>query len=145
MTTNLNNRGNAEPQRVEKKTSLSNGLLVLVGLVALLLAILLGWQSWNHARLKIEVAFAEEQTRIFEDMRQQALGESPSGAAEALAYVVNYYPTGTKQREGSRLDKVVERSRASVAKDIIFELRQKTGEDLGTKPEAWIEKYANNK
>ena len=138
-------RGDAETQRNGKKTSLSNGLLVLVGLGALLLAILLGWQSWNYGRLKIEVAFAEEQTRIFEDMRQQALGGSPSGAAESLAYVVNYYPTGTKQREGSRLDKVVERARASVVRDIISELRQKTGEDLGGKPEAWIEKYATHK
>lgn len=144
MKENLQHRG-AETQRDGNKTSLSNGLLVLVGLVALLLAILLGWQTWNHARLKIEIAFAEEQTRIFEDMRQQALGGSPSGATEALAYVVSYYPTGSKQREGSRLDKVVERARASVIGDIISELRQKTGEDLGAKPEAWIEKYAKNK
>jgi hypothetical protein len=115
-----------------------------VGLIVLL-AILLGWQSWNHARLKIEVAFAEEQTRIFEDMRQQALGGSPSGAAGALAYVVNYYPSGTKQREGSRLDKVVEQMRSCTIRDIISQLRQKTGEDLGEKPDAWIEKYANNK
>jgi hypothetical protein len=72
--------------------------------VIVLLAILLGWQSWNHARLKIEVAFAEEQTRIFQQIRQQAIAGSPSGAAESLACVVNYYPSGTKQREGSRLD-----------------------------------------
>ena len=110
-----------------------------------LLAILLGWQSWNHARLKIEVALAEEQTRIFEQMRQQAMEGEPSGAAESLAYVVNYYPSGTKQRQGSRLDKVVERMRSSAVRDIISQLCQKTGEDLGGKPEAWIEKYAKNK
>jgi hypothetical protein len=127
------------------KKSFSNSLIALLGFAALLLAILLGWQSWNHARLKIEVAFADEQTRIFEDMRQQAFGGSPSGAAEALAYAVNYYPSGTKQREGSRLDKVVERARASVVRDIVSGLRQKTGENLGEKPEAWIEKYAKNK
>ena len=138
-------RGDAETQRSERKTSFSNGLLVLVGLGALLLAILLGWQSWNYVRVKIEVAVAEEQTRIFEDMRNQALGASPTGAAESLAYVVNYYPTGTKQREGSRLDRVVERARAATVREIISELRQKTGEDLGAKPDAWIEKYAKNK
>jgi len=145
MKTNQNNRGDAETRSDEKKTHFSNGLLAFVSLVALLLAILLGWQSWNHARLKIGVAFAEEQTRIFEDMRQQAVGGSPLGAAEALAYVVNYYPSGTKQREGSRLDRVVERARASVVSDIISGLRQKTGENLGAQPEAWIEKYAKNK
>ena len=127
------------------KKNFSNGLIALLAFVALLLAILLGWQSWNHARLKIEVAFAEEQTRIFEQMRQQAVGGSPSGAAESLAYVVNYYPSGTKQREGSRLDGVVERMRSSAIRDIISHLRQKTGEDLGEKPEAWIEKYAKQK
>ena len=120
------------------KRNFSIGLLVL-------LAILLGWQSWNHARLKIEVAFAEEQTRIFEQMRQQAIEGSPSGAAESLAYVVNYYPSGTKQREGSPLDSVVERMRSCAVRDIISHLRLKTGEDLGEKPEAWIEQYAKNK
>lgn len=138
-------RGDAEAQRSERKTSFSNGLLVLVGLGALLLAILLGWQSWNYARLKIEVAFAEEQTRIFEDMRKQGSSGSPTGAAESLAYVLNYYPSGSKQREGSRLDRVVERARTDAVREIISELRQKTGEDLGAKPEAWIEKYAKNK
>ena len=127
------------------KKNFPDTLTALLALVALLLAILLGWQSWNHARLKIEVAFAEEQTRIFEQMRQQAMEGSPSGAAESLAYVVNYYPSGTKQREGSRLDSVVERMRSCAVRDIILHLRQKTGEDLGEKPEAWIEKYAKNK
>ena len=111
MTTDQNNRRDAETQRDGKKTRLSNGSLVLVGLIALLLAILLGWKSWDYAHLKIEIAFAEEQTRIFDDMLQKVLDASPSGAAEALAYVVNYYPSGTKQRNGSRLDKVVERAR----------------------------------
>jgi len=145
MTTNQNNRRDAEMQRDEKKTSRSNGLLVFVGLVALLLAILLGWQTSNYTRLKVEVVFAEEQTRIFDDMRQQALGGSLPGAAESLAYVVTYYPSGSKQHEGSRLDRLVKRARAATTREIILELRQKTGEDLGAKPDAWIEKYAKNK
>jgi len=145
MTTNQNNRGDAEAHRSEKMPRLSNGLLAFVGSVALLLAILLGWQSWSYARLKIEVAFAEEQTRIFDTMLQQAVAASPAEAAGALAYVVNYYPSGTKQRRGSRLDKVVERAGASVIRGMVSELREKTGEDLGTEPEAWIERYAKNK
>ena len=127
------------------KKNFSDNLIALLAFVALLLTILLGWQSWNHARLKIEVAFAEDQTRIFEQMRQQAIAGSYSGAAESLAYVVNYYPSGTKQSEGSRLDKVVERMRSCAVRNIISDLRQKTGEDLGEKSEAWIEKYANKK
>jgi hypothetical protein len=120
-------------------------LLVFVGLVSLLLAILLGWQSWAFVQLKVEVAFAEDQTRTFDDMRQQASGDSASAAAESLAYVMNYYPSGTKQREGSRLDRMVERARTAATREIISALRQKTGEDLGAKPEAWIEKYAKSK
>ena len=145
MTTKQNNRGDAETQRSEGKKGFSNSLLVLVGLGALLLAILLGWQSWNYARLKIEVTFAEEQTRIFEDMREQASSGSSNGAVESLAYVVNYYPSGSKQREGSPLDRVVERARAAAVREIISNLRRTTSEDLGEKPEAWIEKYAKNK
>ena len=144
MTTSLNNRGDAETQRSESKTSFFKGLLVLAGFSALLLAVLLGWQSWNFARLKIEVAFAEEQTRIFEDMRKQALSGSPTGVAESLAYVVNYHPSGSKQREGSRLDRAAERARAATTREIVGELRQKAGEDLGAKPEKWIQKYAKN-
>ena len=127
------------------KRNFSDSLIALLAFAALLLTILLGWQSWNHAHLKIEVAFAEEQTRIFEQMRQQANEGRLSVAAESLAYVVNYYPSGTKQHDGSRLDKVVERMRNYAVRDIISHLRQKSGEDLGEKPEAWIEKYAQKK
>lgn len=125
--------------------SFSDSLIALLAFVALLLTVLLGWQFWNHARLKVEVAFAEEQTRIFDEMRQQAIRGNPSEAAESLAYVVNYYPSGTKQREYSRLDRVVERARSSVIRDIISQLRQKTGEDWGDEPDIWIQKYANKK
>jgi len=111
----------------------------------LLLLGLLIWQSWNYFRLQLEVAFAEDQTQIFDDMRQKALQADAVGAAESLEYVVNYYPSGTKQSANSRLDKVVERERVSVTHDIVSYLRQKTGEDLGADPEAWIKKYAKNK
>jgi ABC-type phosphate/phosphonate transport system permease subunit len=117
--------------------------IVILGFVLLLF--ILGWQSWNYARLHLEVVFAEDQTQIFDDMRQKALQTDAIGAAESLEYVVNYYPSGSKQRTGSRLDKVVERERASVTHDIISYLRQKTGEDLGENPEAWIKKYAKDK
>jgi hypothetical protein len=117
--------------------------IVVFGVVLLLF--ILGWQSWNYFRLQVEVAFAEEQTQIFDEMRQKALQADAVGAAEFLGYVVNYYPSGTKQRAGSRLDKIVERERAFVTHDIISYLRQKTGEDLGENPEAWIKKYAKDK
>jgi hypothetical protein len=65
-----------------------------------------------------------------------------AGAAESLQYVVGYYPSGSKQETGSRLDRMVEQERALATRDIIAYLRSKTGEDLGERPEAWIQKYA---
>ena len=56
--------------------------------------------------------------------------------------VVGYYPSGSKQEAGFRLDRMVELERTAAARDIVAYLRTKTGEDLGTSPEAWIQKYA---
>jgi predicted HAD superfamily hydrolase len=70
--------------------SFSDSLISLRAFVALLLAILLSWQFWNQVRLKAEIAFAEEQTRIFDEMQQRAIRINPSEAAEALAHVENY-------------------------------------------------------
>ncbi len=49
---------------------------------------------------------------------------------------------GTKQLTGSRLDRMVERERAVAVNAIMNYLHDKTGDDLGAKPEAWIQKYA---
>ena len=92
--------------------------------------------------LHIHVAFASEQTEIFDNMRREALSADAVGAAQSLAYVVNYYPTGTKQVRGSLLDRMVERERTNAVLEIISHLRTKTGEDLGDDPEKWIQKYA---
>jgi hypothetical protein len=145
MTTNPNNRRETETQRAEKKTTFSNGLLVFIGLSALLFAILLGWQSWNYIRLRVEVSLAEEQARTFEEARIKAMETSVTEAAGLLDYIQYYYPSGSKQRVGSHLDRMVELARANASRDIVNYLRLKTGEDLGPKPEAWIKKYAKNK
>jgi hypothetical protein len=59
-----------------------------------------------------------------------------------LRYVISYYPSGSKQRTGSKLDRVVERHRTAVVRDIVAHLRRTTGQDLGEGPEPWIQKYA---
>lgn len=117
----------------------------LVAVLAVLLLGLLagsGWLLWSLAVLRIEVAFAAEQTAIFEQMRQEALQGDARTAAGCLEYVVNYYPSGTKQRAGSKLDRLVERARALAVADIVAHLRRTTGEDLGDAPEPWVRKYA---
>lgn len=98
-----------------------------------------------YAPLKLRLAFASEEIQIFEEMRSRALQAAPADAAGCLQYVVHYYPSGTKQVVGSRLDRVVEQARASAVREIIAALRGKTGEDLGSSAEPWIEKYASRK
>jgi hypothetical protein len=111
-------------------------VLVCVGLL-----VLSGSLFWRYGWLKIQVAFASEQTHIFDEMRTRALESDATGAASCLEYVVFYYPSGTKQETGSRLDRIVERERGIAVRDIVAYLRTKTGEDLES-PEAWIQKYA---
>jgi hypothetical protein len=117
-------------------------LTIALSIFCLGLLVLTGCLVWRHGWLTIRVVFASEQTKIFEEMRTRALQSDPAGAAGCLEYVVNYYPSGSKQETGSRLDRMVERERAIAERDIIAHLRIKTGQDLGESPEPWIEKYA---
>ena len=100
---------------------------------------------WDYGRLKIQVAFASEQIAIFDGMRSAALQSDLAGAAGKLQYVVWYYPSGSKQQTGSRLDQIVECERTNAVKQILTYLKTKTGEDLGNDPQKWIEKYAKDK
>jgi len=117
-------------------------LTIVLGVVCVGLLVLYGCLFWSYGWLKVRVTFASEQTQIFEEMRTQALQSDATGAAGCLEYVVGYYPSGSKQETGSRLDRMVERERALAVRDIVAYLRTKTGQDLGESPEAWIQKYA---
>jgi hypothetical protein len=112
--------------------------LVCLGLLVLTTALFLG-----YAPLHLRLAFASEQTQIFEEMRTKALKSGVAEAAGCLEYVTAYYPSGTKQVTGSRLDRIVERERAAAVRDIIAYLRKQTTSDLGDAPEPWVEKYAH--
>lgn len=116
-------------------------LTIALGVVCVGLLVLCGFLFWSHGWLTIRVAWASEQTKIFDEMRTQALQSDPAGAVRCLDYVVGYDPSGSKQETGSRLDRMVERERTLAARDIVAYLRTKTGEDLGESPETWIQKY----
>jgi len=117
-------------------------LTIVLSVVCVGLVVLCGSLIWSHGWLTIRVAWASEQTKIFDEMRTRALTSDPAGAAGCLEYVVGYYPSGSKQETGSRLDRMVELERTLATRDIVAYLRTKTGEDLGASPEAWIQKYA---
>ena len=102
-----------------------------------------GFLLWNYGYLVLQAAFADDQTQIFDEMRTKALqSTAPSDIARSLEYVVNYYPSGTKQAAGSELDRVVERHRTAIVRDIVAHLRHITGQDLGDSPGPWIQKYS---
>ena len=96
----------------------------------------------QYAPLRLRLMLATEQVEIFEAMRARAIQGGPTDAAGCLDYVVSYYPSGTKQIMGSRLDRLVEHARAGATREILAQLRTQTREDLGEDPQAWIQKYA---
>jgi hypothetical protein len=118
-------------------------LAVVLGILCAVLVVGGGSLFWGSLVLNLQVAFADDQTQIVDEMRIQALqSASPRDITGFLEYAVRYYPSGTKQKAGSRLDRIVERHRAAVVREIVRHLRHTTGEDLGESPEPWIQKYA---
>lgn len=108
-----------------------------VGLAALFIVLLL-----SYGMLWLRAGFADEQTRTYENSRNEALKSDAAGAAKCLNFIVHHYPSGTLQASGSGLDRTVERVRRSAIRDVIAHLRSLTGEDLGDNPNAWIDRYA---
>ena len=97
-----------------------------------------GYLLCDNAVMSIKASFADDQTQIFEEMAHRAVEGDTSAARECLRYVTWYYPSGTKQSKGSKLDRVVERCRAFAVREIIAQLRKKTGKDYGDDPEKWL-------
>jgi hypothetical protein len=117
--------------------------LMIVG--GLLPIALIGYLLFENFEDHLRVSFAEEQTRIFETMRQEAETSQPEKGAECLEYVLAYYPSGSKQVQGSKLDTIVERARSQSARAIIGILRKKTGKDFGRDPKRWIEELRGSR
>jgi hypothetical protein len=112
-----------------------------LGICTGLLLVLLGIVTFNYLERTLRLAFADDQTEIFEEMRIKASQAEPSKAVQYLDYAASYYPSGSKQVPGSRLDRVVERARRSAVREIIADLRARTGEDFGDDPQRWIEHF----
>jgi hypothetical protein len=110
------------------------GILV----AAILLAVLVGGYLATLP-LRVRIALADEQTAIFDDMRVKAERADTTKALNYLEYTLRYYPSGTKQIEGSQLDRIVERARRNALREIIAGLRARTGKDLGDDPQHWLD------
>ena len=116
------------------------GLLV----AAILLAALIGG-FLATLPLRVRIALADEQTAIFDDMRVKAEPADAAKALDYLEYALRYYPSGTKQTEGSQLDRIVERARQNALREIIAGLRVKTGKNLGDAPQRWLDELREAK
>ena len=89
---------------------------------------------------KTERMYAHATVTKLQSYRDWALRSDIPQAATILGYVRE--GTNTKQRPGTPLDQMCTLERSNVIVDIIAYLRAKTGEDLGHRPEPWIQKYA---
>ena len=111
-------------------------MMVAVAVAAILLAF--AFCLIGHFITSMQIAFADEQTAIFDQMRRQT-AESAAVDMSYLEYALSYYPSGSKQTKGSRLDRVVERARQCAMREIIAILRSRTRKDFGDDPRRWIE------
>lgn len=112
--------------------------------VYVVLTVCVCWLIWTQMQrmvLGVRIAFANEQTREFADMRDKAFQSGPHDAVDYMIYVQGYYPSGTKQIAGSQLDQIVERARAAAIDAIIEHLKETTGEDYGDDPQAWVRTF----
>ena len=122
---------------------------VIVLALSLVLCAVVAWHFASDAWSSIQLSFADEQTEIFADMAVKAcdsLQQSPPDVRAAVGYLQyahNYYPSGTKQTSGSRLDRIVERSRLLAELRIIEMLKDATSKDFGTDAELWIREFSD--
>ena len=120
-------------------------LAIAFGLMSFGLLMLCGWLFVGKVELSLRAHFANEQTHIMWEQRNEALkSDNPHAVANCLGSVVSYYPSGSKQLTGSQLDKLVERHRADAAVAIICHLRELTAKDMGDDPEPWIREFSQH-
>lgn len=113
--------------------------LIVLGILLALTCAALAFCFISWSVLRLRVSFAEDQTAIFEQMRFRAETADVVESVKCLQYVIAYYPSGSKQATGTKLDQIVERARENCIQQMIQMLREKTGKDLGDDPQRWIE------
>ena len=115
-----------------------------VTILALLLIATLLAVAW-HLAMKWAIQQADERDSWgaivgYGRSRDQALRSEPGVAAQEL-YIIACVPP-RRTNSPSPLLRMVERERERDIRDVIAYLRTKTGEDLGSDPAKWIEKYS---
>lgn len=94
------------------------GWLIGLGLSTVVFASLSAVFYVKLVILRLQISFAVDQTAIFDEMRQMSVGSAPQAMQESLDYTRSYYPSGSKQVAGSKLDRIVERPRQNAIREI---------------------------
>jgi hypothetical protein len=122
--------------------------VIVAILSALMLAAIVcaGYLFGRYDELDVRTRLAAGQTTSFESVREKALQSTrPEEIAACIEHTLDYYPSGSGQPTGSRLDHIVEGVRRTAVDDMIRHLRAVSGIDLGDDPQKWIEKFRKPK
>lgn len=125
-----------------KASSLTHWVFALGALLATSM-VFNAWLVVRHGLDGIRLAWADDQEQVFDEMVEKSRSSDIHVASECLEYVATYYSSGTKHEQGSPLDRIVERHRQLAIASILEDLRERTGEDFGDDPLAWIEALRN--
>jgi hypothetical protein len=91
--------------------------LKIIVIVLLAITACVGWGKYLD--LRIRTALAEEQTKFFAEILEQPGRRKVAGnIASDIEAIKTYYPSGSKQRTGSHLDRMVERACSQAIKTL---------------------------
>jgi len=95
---------------------------------------------------EVNIIFAKSDIECFSKHEEIArLSNNPAEIAHELRYIVTYYPSGTRNKKNSQIDKIVEAARMAYIRLCINKFRSITGNELGDDPQPWISKYLKEK
>lgn len=118
-------------------------LAVALGVTLLVLLALLAYSRLELATVRHNVQRAHDIVWLLEGDRDMALQATVPQAVEILWFKL-YSPTLFDQPKHGDFDAFIDRQRGRTIRDVILYLRNKTGDDLGSDPEAWIQKYGDD-
>ncbi len=111
-------------------------------ILCIILAATLAWVFYVYAALHIRVSLAYEYITEFEQMRTEAIETSDVGEAVGkLRHTIRFYPSGSTQFPGSKVDRIVETARSHAVRDIVAHLRKIAPKDLGDDSDGWLVEY----
>ncbi len=114
--------------------------LAVLSALVLVLLFLLANRQLALSRVEADIRFARDIVWSIHAARELALKSEPRAAALALQRIEE--SAGPKFQ--NPIADFVDRERRRAITDIISYLRTKTGQDLGSDPEVWVERYAHN-